>query len=72
MSKSAASNSRSGSVSYRAPTNTEADVETIRKQEVKDRNDLDRIMGFEQYLQGPERLGWLVNMHPVRVLALIW
>lgn len=28
------------------------------------KNDMDSIMGFDEYIQGPERLGWLVNMHP--------
>jgi hypothetical protein len=59
--------SRSGSVTYKALSSksTDAEIQEMRYKEIKDRNALDDTMGFEQYTQGPERVGWLVNMHPV-------
>jgi hypothetical protein len=40
---------------------TEAD----KRLEIEARNELDLALGFGQYAQGPEKLGWLVNIHPV-------
>jgi hypothetical protein len=31
------------------------------------KNDMDSIMGYDGYIEGPERIGWLVNMHPTVV-----
>lgn len=33
--------------------------------EIDRRHDLEEQFGFEQYNSGPERLGWLINMHSV-------
>ena len=38
-----------------------------RRDDLQAKNDMDIIMGFDGYIQGPERLGWLVNMHPTVV-----
>ena len=38
-----------------------------RRDDLQDKVDMDLIMGFDTYIQGPERLGWLVNMHPTIV-----
>jgi DNA polymerase epsilon subunit 1 len=38
-----------------------------RREDLKAKNDIDSIMGFDGYTEGPERLGWLVNMHPTVV-----
>ena len=37
------------------------------RDDLQAKNDMDALMGFESYVQGPERLGWLVNMHPTVV-----
>ena len=34
-------------------------------EDIKQRDDLDERMGFSRYAEGPEKLGWLVNIHPV-------
>lgn len=34
-------------------------------EEIKQIDKMDAQMGFGKYTDGPERLGWLVNMHPV-------
>ena len=30
-------------------------------------DEIDRKMGFVKYQEGPEKLGWLINQHAVRV-----
>jgi hypothetical protein len=36
-----------------------------RFEEVRIRDEVDEKLGFAKYLEGPKRVGWLVNMHPV-------
>lgn len=59
-----------GSVNYRAgPSNQQQSTEATEQEkrlEIEQRNELDLVMGFGQYAEGPEKLGWLVNIHPVR------
>ncbi|KAG8738813.1 DNA polymerase epsilon catalytic subunit [Ceratobasidium sp. 414] len=38
-----------------------------RFEEVKIRDEVDEKLGFFKYLEGPKRVGWLVNMHPTLV-----
>ncbi|TPX45049.1 DNA-directed DNA polymerase [Synchytrium endobioticum] len=35
--------------------------------DIQQRDELDERMGFSRYAEGPEKLGWLVNMHPTLV-----
>lgn len=30
---------------------------------------LDGMMGFERYESGPKKIGWLINMHTVRIIG---
>ncbi|KAI8587396.1 hypothetical protein BDZ88DRAFT_240684 [Geranomyces variabilis] len=43
-----------------------------RLEEVKQRDELDEKMGFWRYREGPEKLGWMVNMHPTLVIDGEW
>lgn len=36
-----------------------------RFEEVRIRDEVDERLGFAKYQEGPKRVGWLVNMHPV-------
>lgn len=36
-----------------------------RFEEVRIRDEVDEKLGFVKYMEGPKRVGWLVNMHPV-------
>ncbi|CAE6420593.1 unnamed protein product [Rhizoctonia solani] len=38
-----------------------------RFEEVRIRDEVDEKLGFGKYLEGPKRIGWLVNMHPTLV-----
>jgi hypothetical protein len=62
---------KKASIYYTKPNATSQDPKQALRTEIADRNDLDRDMGFAPYLEGPEKLGWLVNMHPVHFLELI-
>lgn len=42
-----------------------------RFEEVRIRDEVDEKLGFIKYLEGPKRIGWLVNMHPVSYLLAI-
>ena len=44
---------------------TESDKVEAKHSDVQQRQFMDDIMGFMHYNQGPEKLGWLVNMHAV-------
>jgi DNA polymerase epsilon subunit 1 len=33
-------------------------------------DEIDEKLGFARFQEGPKRVGWLVNMHPVRALYL--
>ena len=63
-----------GSVNYRAgPSNQQQSTEATEEEkrlEIEQRNELDLVMGFGQYAEGLEKLGWLVNIHPVRKIYL--
>ncbi|KAI8821881.1 uncharacterized protein EV422DRAFT_573743 [Fimicolochytrium jonesii] len=43
-----------------------------RIEEIRVTDELDENMGFWRYREGPEKLGWLVNMHPTMVLDGEW
>jgi hypothetical protein len=36
-----------------------------RFEDIKIRDEIDTRLGFERYQEGPEKLGWLINMHAV-------
>ncbi|QRW08330.1 DNA polymerase epsilon subunit 1 [Ceratobasidium sp. AG-Ba] len=38
-----------------------------RFEEVRIRDEVDEKLGFAKYIEGPKRVGWLVNMHPTLV-----
>ncbi|KAI9091268.1 putative POL2-DNA polymerase epsilon, calytic subunit A [Phlyctochytrium arcticum] len=42
------------------------------KAEVRTRDEMDEKMGFFRYSEGPERLGWMVNMHPTTLFDGEW
>lgn len=39
--------------------------DSANRDEIEKLDAMDAKMGFLRYQEGPERLGWLVNMHPV-------
>ncbi|TPX58573.1 DNA-directed DNA polymerase [Powellomyces hirtus] len=56
-----------GEAAWEASDTLEAQIE-----EVKARDELDEKMGFWRYREGPEKLGWMVNMHPTLVMDGEW
>ncbi|KND02716.1 DNA polymerase epsilon catalytic subunit [Spizellomyces punctatus DAOM BR117] len=48
------------------------DTLDFRKEEVRVRDEMDEKMGFYRYTEGPERLGWMVNMHPTVLFDGEW
>lgn len=56
----------SGSAKSKVPAPALGDA-GYRRDDLQAKNDMDTIMGFDGYIEGPERLGWLVNMHPTVV-----
>ncbi|CEI95841.1 Putative DNA polymerase [Rhizopus microsporus] len=55
------------SKSTTTPSNIDQRFEDARIQE-----DIEYRFGFERYQEGPERLGWLLNMHTTTVLDSEW
>ncbi|KAJ3012895.1 DNA polymerase epsilon catalytic subunit [Thoreauomyces humboldtii] len=49
-----------------------ADTLEGRIEEIKVRDALDEKMGFWRYREGPEKLGWMVNMHPTLAMDGEW
>ena len=46
------------------------DVNDLLKfEEIKVQDELDSLMGFYRYTEGPPKLGWMVNMAPVSFCA---
>ncbi|KAH8548277.1 hypothetical protein BGW37DRAFT_507320 [Umbelopsis sp. PMI_123] len=43
-----------------------------RFEDVKIRDEIDARLGFERYQEGPEKLGWLINMHSTIVKDSDW
>lgn len=43
----------------------EATAASRRFEQAQNVDHLDSIMGFDRFEQGPKKIGWLVNMHPV-------
>lgn len=41
-----------------------------RFEEIKKRDEIDEQLGFSRYQEGPTKIGWMVNMHPVRIFHL--
>lgn len=48
----------------------EASKAAERLEKAKLEDEIDEKMGFTRFQEGPQREGWLVNMHPVRVDAV--
>lgn len=46
--------------------NAEKESLQNRFEEVRVIDEIDEKLGFYRYTEGPEKLGWMVNMHPVR------
>ncbi|TPX34056.1 DNA-directed DNA polymerase [Synchytrium microbalum] len=44
-----------------------ADRSQLMFEEIQLRDEMDERMGFYRYAEGPEKLGWLVNLHPTLV-----
>jgi DNA polymerase epsilon subunit 1 len=40
-----------------------------RFEDIKIRDEIDARLGFDRYQEGPEKLGWLINMHSVSLLT---
>jgi len=40
-----------------------------RFEDIKIRDEIDARLGFERYQEGPEKLGWLINMHSVSLTS---
>jgi hypothetical protein len=51
---------------YNDADNAEKESLQNRFEEVKVIDEIDENLGFHRYTEGPEKLGWMVNMHPVR------
>ena len=43
-----------------------------RFEQVRIEDEIDERLGFARFQEGPKRVGWLVNMHPVRALYLVY
>ncbi|KAJ2957645.1 hypothetical protein NQZ79_g6638 [Umbelopsis isabellina] len=43
-----------------------------RFEDIKIRDEIDARLGFERYQEGPEKLGWLINMHSTVVKDSEW
>jgi DNA polymerase epsilon subunit 1 len=57
-----------------APSTNRADDGTqleARFEEVQLRDEVDEKLGFARFTEGPRRIGWLVNMHPVSRLEVV-
>lgn len=42
-----------------------------RFEDIKICDEIDAKLGFERYQEGPEKLGWLINMHSVSYLIVV-
>jgi hypothetical protein len=80
------SNTRTGARNYRAnyqhegkrintnnvsTTGDEPSSMELQFEEVKRMDQIDERMGFPRYQEGPARLGWLINMHPVSEIGIL-
>lgn len=39
-------------------------------EEISRKNEIDLQMGFPPYVTGPPRMGWMLNMQPVSIIAI--
>lgn len=54
------SHQSSSNITNDGPTNNDDKFDEVKRQD-----ELDEKMGFWRYREGPSKLGWLINMHPV-------
>jgi DNA polymerase epsilon subunit 1 len=62
--KSSGGNQHAGGASIDNPTDLDQ-----RFEDLQIADEIDAKMGFARYMDGPERIGWLVNMKPVKLDA---
>jgi hypothetical protein len=55
-----------------APWESGSDGTMLNKSELMAQNEFDDLMGFPRYLEGPQKLGWMVNMVPVRIPSFLF
>ncbi|KAI8985142.1 hypothetical protein BDB01DRAFT_896693 [Pilobolus umbonatus] len=68
------SNASSSLYKYGLPKSTAPESSSIdqRFQQVIDMETIEQRFGFDRYQEGPERLGWLINMHMTIVKDADW